>query len=244
MPNSSLAYILREGFYEYFFKDRKTEYINIFGDLLYWIVPLVISIIIFLFITRINKNKLFNNWGKFYADIPFSLFWIAGKILNYGQVNLVGIPVHLQFKIVIYNTFRNIDVGISPPMDDGSVQVKYINWEGFNGEINLILSDTYTVELKKIPKEKQQLPTIMITRDNSDRERKYSPKFINAIQNELSNSQDRFKRINLFAYTNTKHTFEIASNFYTLGRSKLEYLIVHQPERETFNFTKCYEIRL
>lgn len=243
-PNTNIANILREGFYEYIFKDRKSEYINILGDLLYWLVPLVISIIIIIFIRRINKDKLFNNWGKFYADIPFSMFWIAGKLLNYGQVNLIGIPVHLQFKIVIYKTFRTIDAGICPPIDEESVEIKHLNWERFNGDINLILSDTYKVELEKIPKERQQLPTIVITRKSSDRERKYSPKFINAIQNEFSNSQDRFKKINLFAYTNTKHTFEIASNFYTIGRSNLDYLMVHQPERETFNFTKCYKIKL
>lgn len=179
-----------------------------------------------------NKGKSFNR-GNVYHNYPYIWFFIGSKILGYGKCTLKLVPIYLQFKLVLKDTFNEYLIGSDddyPKKENEIIKVEKKNMVNQFNEINLVFSDTYPVKQNQLPVNKKNLPTIFISRDNNDNNRYYSDMFINKIIQEVRNLPENI-RINIFATTNPKHTKYIVEQAFKLAdRGNINKLYVFQQE--------------
>ena len=100
-------------------------------------------------------------------------------------------------------------------------------------EINLILEDTYLIELKQLPKNKRQLFTIKVSRnEGSVNGRHFSQKFIEATFNAVRSIRGR-PAVNVFATTNPMNTLHISKRVFVTGnRANIDHLYVYQQRHD------------
>jgi len=232
------AYLIRELdlFREYFLKN-----INSIDQLLLLFImdsgdnAIIIGtfLIILYFIVRYNRDYIMNQ-NNFYHNYPYCWYWYCRNILGIKRCNLVLVPIYMQFKLVInhlFDAYPLSDDDYPESEDEEECKVTKFNFTNDNREINLILEDTYLIQEFQIPPNKQQLPTIKISRNNGDNmERRFSQRFINAVITEVKNIPN-IARINIYATTNPKNTLNIAQRvFKNANRGNIEHLYVYQQE--------------
>lgn len=210
-------------------------------------IPLVLTIAIWILIRKIFKNKLFNNWGNLYYDIPYCIYFIAGKfILNYGVVSLVRVPQPLQFKIVSKNIFSKIvEEGFSE-VENEEINVTSNNVP-YGETVNLVLSDTFLVLPSSLPNLIEDNYTVYITRNlDGDPNRKFSPEFVSAVRREVEKFSGVASVVNIFPYINGDHTKHITENCFKVGgRNAIKKIKVYQPNKnKEYRFEKPLEIKL
>jgi len=218
----------------------KTENIN-FDNIVYYIllqkgnyfIGLVVFCLVLVEIRKFNKEKLFNT-KNVYHDYPYIWYWFCAKILGYKKCNLKLVPIYMQFKLGLRDTFNKYDVGSDndyPTKDDEIIDVYKKNFDHISNEINLILADTYPLSEDQLPLNKKRLATIIIERDKGNVSRYFSPNFIEKIVNEVRGLPDNVKAINVYATTNPKHTLKIACDVFKMAeRGNIERLVVFQQE--------------
>ncbi|MFE3577178.1 hypothetical protein [Lysinibacillus sp. NPDC059133] len=188
-----------------------------------------------------NKESLLNT-GNGYFDSSYFHYWIGSKILGYGKVTLIKVPIQLQYKLIINDTFREVLVDSNAREKEEDVEVSTLNLEVESNTINFILSDTYQTKIDEIPLEKRNLPTIIIERSSEySGVRTFNPNFVNKIRN-CSNSYSRqYKHINIFATTNTNHNKAIVEQcFKNGGRTGFERISVFDQKTELINNSRKY----
>lgn len=226
-------------------QDNAEKVLEVLGYIIY-----IIFFFFFLYLIRkyTKKRSFTDATANFYANYPFFVYWIAAKVLGYGSVNLIMIPVYLQFKLVLRKTFDNIIADATlDEVDNEKISVTRENMENNSTVLNIYLSDTYNVTIDKIPEILQNNPTIKILRkDNKNHIRIYSKMFVKKIEEIVSEYKNEYSTINIFAYTNTLHNKKIAEKCFIIGRrNKLNKLVVFQCEKETFMFLKKgYKIKI
>ena len=183
-------------------------------------------------IRKCNKGYIFNR-GDLYKDYPYIWYWICAKILGYSECNLVLVPIFMQFKLVIRDTFDKYHCGTFDKKDNDTISLNKSNMTKILDEVNLIIADTYPLSEKQIPKSKRKYPTILISRDNSvDHNRYYSPKLVQELVNEVRQLPANIKKVNVFATTNPQNTMNIINNAFKLGeRGNLDEVIVFQQNK-------------
>lgn len=165
----------------------------------------ILSLILFLLLRRINREQLFNK-GNIYFNQSYFCYYLGGKILGYGKVTLVKVPIQIQYKLVVNEVFNEILVDSNAITKDEEVRVLQLNMNQVSNEINFILSDTYLTRLNELPLEKAHLPTIIIERTTEfDGIRTINQSFINEVRKQTNFYSREFEQINLFATTNTNH---------------------------------------
>jgi len=196
---------------------------------------LVASVILFVLILwrirKYNQNFLMNR-KNVYHNYCYIWYWICAKVLGIKKCNLVRVPVFMQFKLVINGTFEEYPLNDDeyPIVDDEpDCLVEKINKGMDRNEINLILEDTYLIEFTQLPKSKQDLFTVKVSRnDGTTNGRHFSQKLIEATINEVRNLKSS-KTINVYATTNPKNTAHIAKRVFALGdRGNIKQLYVFQ----------------
>ncbi len=181
-------------------------------------------------IRKSNKEKILNR-KNFYHNKPYCWYWFCSKILGYEKCNLILVPIYTQFKLVLRGTFEDypFDEEIFPNTEC-NIKVKKIINTGENN-INLIIIDTYNIDLKQIPKKFRGNNTIIIKRVAKRLgERVYSKELIEHVIEEVRSLEENIT-LNIFATTNPKHTYEIARKAIALGeRSNVKHVNVFQQE--------------
>lgn len=118
-----------------------------------------------------NSEKIFNSIN-FYQNYSYFWYWVCGKILGFKKCNLVRVPIFMQFKLVTRQTFENYLVGDN--YGNKKEKIKIItNTSNKASTINLILSDTYPIELSQLPKGEECLDIIWICRENKNDSQRY-----------------------------------------------------------------------
>ena len=195
----------------------------------------VASVILLVFviwrIREFNKDYVMNKM-RVYHEYPFVWYWLCSKILGIRKCSLVLVPIYMQFKLVINGTFDEYPMGEDdyPAIDDEpKCVVTRINTEADSREINLIIEDTYLVEISQIPKEKRGFKTIKISRnDGSSNVRHFSQELIETTI-DIVRGLNHDSVVNVYATTNPKNTIIIASNVFALGdRGNIKHLYVFQ----------------
>lgn len=184
-----------------------------------------------------NKDFIMNS-SNVYHDYPFFWYWFCARILGIKKCNLILVPIYMQFKLVIEDIFNEypLDEADFPVIkDEVDSAVEKIN-TGMDmelSEMNLILEDTYVIELRQIPFSKKNLPTIKISRNiNNNHTRHFSPNFIQKISEEIR-KLPQINRINIYATTNPMNTLRIIrTTFKMADRGNVDHIFVYQQENK------------
>ena len=119
------------------------------------------------------------------------------------------VPLYLQFKLLIKDIFDCV-VSDTHPEEADEPKVITHHIENESNEVNFILSDTYQIHLGDLPDQKKELPTVFIERSiGFSGSRTYNSKFISVNREQKNKYRLQYKRLNIFATTNTQNTKEI-----------------------------------
>lgn len=199
------------------------------GNLAIGIVLLVVAIFT---LRKLNKNYMFNK-GNEYKDYPYGWYWICSKILGYSECSLILVPLYMQFKLVLRDTFEKYYCGEYPKKEADEIEIKKINLEQGFDEINLMIADTYKLSEKQLPSLKAGKPTIIISRDNKEDYNRYdSPELVQTVVNIVRGLPVDVKMVNIYAATNPLNTKIIVQDAFKLGgRDNINCIIVFQQSR-------------
>lgn len=185
--------------------------------------------VLFRIVRPLNKDKMFNK-GVLYKNYPYWWYCLCAKILGYTKCNLVMVPINMQFKLVINDTFTTFYTGDVEEKKEDDIEVIRDGKIENSDEINLIIADTYPIDKSQLPEVKKKLPTIKITRNNSiDHNRYKSDELVKNVVIEVGNLPVNSRKINIYATTNPENTMNIAKKAFSSGeRSNLDLVTVFQ----------------
>lgn len=208
------------------------------------IIPgFILSLVIYIWRTKANKDKLFNTGDK-YNEYPVWVYWMASKILGYGKVSLVRVPIYLQYKLILKDIFPEVIVDNDVEEKDQSIVVIEKNMEYPSSELNLVMVDTYEITDSEIPLNKAHLPTLFIKSGNeTDSNRSLNPEFIKEIRRKTNDYHRMYKKLNIFSTTNTNHNQLIINKCFKNGsRTGFENIVVYQASRSTYVFNRGHKV--
>ena len=199
------------------------------------VASVILFVVALIAIRKFNLGFVMNR-KRVYHDYCYAWYWFCSKILGIKSCDLVLVPIHMQFKLVIRATFPEypLDETEYPVVENESDSiVTVLNKEKLTKEINLVLEDTYIIEERQIPKSKQECKTIKISRNNgADNSRHFSQKYIEAII-KCVRGLKRKVSVNVYATTNPMNTKHIAKRVFGLGeRGNVEHLYVFQQGKD------------
>lgn len=195
---------------------------------------LIVSAMIYGGMRKFNADLVMNKGNRYHCSC-YCWYWFCSHILGIKKCNLILVPIYLQFKLVINDVFEEypFDEKRFPTLSQDTVTVEELvpAATGVNdSEINLVLEDTYPIEINQIPERKRNLFTIKISRNRPDNigQRYYSTQFIETVQSIVRHLPDSVT-VNIFATTNPVNTRYIAQNTFQLAnRGNIECLYVYQ----------------
>lgn len=193
-------------------------------------VALIVAILVWVAICRFNSNRIFNK-NNVYHNYSYGWFLVFGKFLGHTKCNLVGVPIYMQIKLILRDTFQDYHCGlILEKKENEKIKVKVINADKDTNEINLVIADTYPIKNKQLVTSKSQLYTIKISRDNkNDKNRYKSIEMIKEVVNQLRNISGKINRLNVFMTTNPDNTREIVEKAFKLhDRGNIDSIYVYQ----------------
>lgn len=228
-------------------KDIFKDYLSthpISPDDFFWQVALrngniIASIVLFfavLYLIRLFNREFVMNRKRVYHDYSYTWYWFCAKVLGINSCDLVLVPIYMQFKLVIRATFQNYPLDeMEYPEIENEMDSKVMIFDGnkVSREINLILEDTYPVDIQQIPRSKRGYKTFKVIRNSgTDNTRHFSQKFINAIIKCVRGINGK-TIINIYATTNPLNTKHIAKRAFGLGnRGNVEHLYVFQQRKD------------
>ena len=195
------------------------------------IVPIFLSLIIWLGLCRFNKDKIFNSVGNCYYLHWYITYWLA-NFFGIKQCRLMRVPIPMQFKLITRGTFETfIYQEGTHPLKIEFIDVQHFKAEPDTSTINLVLSDTYGISYNQLPTSVKQFTTIKISRMPQDGVRYYSEAFVKETLKVLHELPSHVQCINLFATTNPHNTYCIATEGFCQGnRGNIRHLTVFQQE--------------
>lgn len=198
-----------------------------------WAIGFFFLIVAWFIIKKLNKTVVFNK-GNFYKKYMYGWYWVCSKILGYSECNFIQVPIYMQFKLVLNDTFEKYNCGKFAEKENDTVSVSKSNFSNATDEVNIMISDTYPLSLNQLPEIKKNLPTVLISRNNTNDFNRYdSPELVGRVVNEVRSLNNNIKRVNVYATTNPLNTRNIASSAFKLGgRDNLNEVRVFQQERE------------
>lgn len=205
--------------------------VSCYGRIGIWLIG---SAMIYGKMRKFNADLLMNKGNRYHCSC-YCWYWFCSHILGIKKCNLILVPIYLQFKLVINDVFEEypFDEKRFPTLSQDTVTVEELvpAATGVNdSEINLVLEDTYPIEINQIPERKRNLFTIEISRNRPDNigQRYYSTQFIETVQSIVRHLPDSVT-VNIFATTNPVNTRYIAQNTFQLAnRGNIECLYVYQ----------------
>ena len=186
--------------------------------------------LLFIGVRKGNSKRILNK-GSLYHDHCYIGYLFCAKILGYKRCNLVRVPIAMQFKLVINDTFWEYDYGLDDDyreIEDENIKVEFPK-KCYTSTVNIVLSDTYPVTKEMLPTSTINLSTIWILRDNGkDFVRYYSKNFCEITQNTVRQLPNNVCGINLYPTLNPKHSAWIARNVFKMGgRANIKALIIY-----------------
>lgn len=212
--------------------DNVLWYITLtFGRPVASIVLLVIAVCA---IRKINDEFMMNRKYA-YHDYYYAWYWFCAKILGIKKCNLVLVPIHMQFKLVIRGTFCEYplsDEDYPAVENEPDCKVMITHEDKDMRTVNLVLEDTYAIKDKQLPKTTRGLFTIKVSRFDGSNSRHYSSKFIDTIALAIKKYK-RIQNLNIYATTNPKNTLNITRRvFGSVERGNIVHLYVFQQEND------------
>lgn len=200
--------------------------------------PIASIILFFAFLIVIRKfnQEFVMNCKRVYHDYSYAWYWVCAKILGITRCDLALVPIYMQFKLVLRATFSEYPLDLTEyPVVENESDSKVYEWnhEMENGEINLLLEDTYAVEVQQMPKSKRGNRTIKISRNGgADSSCHFSQKYIEEIIKCVRELKG-INTVNVYATTNLINTKHIAKRvFGSSERGNVKHLYVFQQSKD------------
>lgn len=209
-------------------------------------IGIIISGFVFFKFIRPSNKEIMMNTGNLYHDHFYAWYWFCSKILGYGKCGLVRVPVSMQFKLIIRDTFSQYDWGLDSEykeVKNDPIGVEKTSTENTNTIVNIVLADTYPLAKDLMPESTKDIPTIYIQRENNntDSVRCYSNDFIETVLNTVRHLPNNIHIVNLYPATNPKHNYYIAQDVFKMAdRSNITGLVIYPQKRKNgkWNFSE------
>lgn len=224
------------------FETAKYYYLMLSGN---YVMGLLITLyVLFNFIRKANKETVLNK-GNVYHKHNYAWYWFCSKVLGYDRCNLILVPIQMQFKLLLRDTFKEYPFNENMfPNEKNKINIINNDVNKLN-EFTIILEDTYPINNNQIPYKYLKMNLVKISRI-SDKigKRVYCEEFIDCISEQLRLLPEK-SIINIFATTNPKTNYSIAKKVLCLAdRSNLiKVNIFQQSENGSRNFLeKVYTV--
>lgn len=214
-----------------------------------YLISILILFILLNFFKKQNANMLFNSNGNIYYDFYYPLFWISSKVLGYEKLQLAGIPLHLQYKLVLRGTFPQIipdfwenHYDISEVSEN--VTLVCSNENNVSKQVNLIISDTYFIKNEELFVEYLNLPTIRVTSKLVSR-RFLNKELVQKTREAMQIVRSKgYAEINVFSTANPQNNLNIInSSFRFFGRfSDAKVYVVQKDNGRNSQYSKRYRV--
>ncbi len=211
---------------------ENTNIPNYISNLSVFTIILVLFSVIFIAVRNFNRNRVFMS-GNIYGT-NYYIFYKLGKMLGFKKICLIRKPYYAIFKIVMNSDFEElVDLNIENEQlsKDLSIKVDETKFHDINNlrECNLVISDTYKINLEQLPADKQEIDTIIIERIGHEKIRVSSQELVNAVRKAVIKIINTGAKINLFMTTSTYNTYKIITEcFMQADRDKMEVEIFQQ----------------
>ncbi len=193
---------------------------------------IVLFSVIFIALRNFNKNRVFMS-GNLYGT-SYYIFYKLARVLGFNKISLIRKPYYIMFKILMNNDFEelvNLDIENEQLVSDISIKTDESNFHNINNlrECNLIISDTYKINIEQLPIDKQDIDTIAIERIGHEKIRVSSQELVNEVRKAVIKIMNTGAKINLFMTTSTFNTYKIITEcFMQADRDKMEVEIFQQ----------------
>lgn len=175
-------------------------------------LAIILSVFILLRIRSFNRDREFLNKG-IYGNWPRFIYWFASCVLGYGLIDLAMKPYYVCFYILKNNLFNIKEIRLDED-NDNNITIDKGKYDKKCTICNVIIEDTYPINLEQIPERNRGLSTIKISRNEKECKRLYSKKFIDEIVKIFSSINKTNPEIHLYMTTNTLHTQKIVEDIF------------------------------
>lgn len=211
-----------------------------------------IGLCIFVFIILRKNNECIRlNSGNHYHIHYYAYYWICSHILGFKKCSLILVPIYMQIRLILDDVFPEFYYGDDSfykeemGKEENLIRITEYNINNPDKElVNIIVSDTYPIELSSIPQLYSSNYTICIERTDNQhsKSRVFSPALIETLNNQICKLSGN-KKINLFATTNPKNLYFMVNNtFKKAGRTNITHLTVFTQNNASLNNWKFDEI--
>lgn len=207
---------------------------------------LLVMLICYLTVRKINKNNEFHRNGTGYLKWPFWILTLVGRLLGYDSINTVNIPIWLQFKIYKSSWWqtRSLDQINIETIED-RVTIEFKEAKNSSDVVNVILVDTYPI-LGKIPETiLTRNDTLIVKRElTSPGNRTFNKHFVRQSIAEINKLYKLpYKSMNIFLSTNPFHTKRIVKGVFRMnGRERHMGVTVFQSIGESHIYCEPHQI--
>lgn len=180
-----------------------------------YIIPIILCGIVYCSIHRANKDKIINQNGCFYIDIPYQILYLLSFVTGYKSIETVNVPIWMQF-LIYKSPYWNISTGNQLDSKKDSVSIIESNHKVNDDEINVILEDTYRI-IDKIPDRLKKIHKNLIVSRSMEYEGNASlnEEFVDKSVAKLNRFyKSEYTVINIFASTNPVHTKKIVDGVF------------------------------
>ncbi len=210
----------------------------------FWIGVIIAGYIFLKFIRPSNKEIMINT-GNIYHEHCYAWYWFCSKILGYYKCSLVRVPISMQFKLIIRDTFNQYVYGLDSEYKEvieDPIRIDKTITDKSDSCINIVLADTYPLDKNLLPESTKNISTIYIQRENNktDSVRCYSKDFIETVLNTVRHLPNNIHIVNLYPATNPKHNYYIVQGVFKMAdRSNINRLVIYPQKRknEKWNFS-------
>lgn len=178
-----------------------------------------------------NKERVFNK-GNVYKTQSFVWYKFCAEVLGYRKCCMKRVPIVRQIQLILDDTFEEFIYDKLKENDTIEIECEWKIPLGNTTEINVMLADTYPLDIQQITNNKN-LPTLIIRRkDITNNNHYYVPHFCELVLSKINNLPKEITTVNLYATTNVIHTKIITEDvFKKAGRGNIENLRVYQQEK-------------
>lgn len=215
-----------------------------------FLVSFLLFIILVNFFQKRNETKIFNSNGKIYYDYWYVIFWLSAKILGYGKVQLAGIPIAMQHKLVLRSTFESLVTDMwenhyDEIPNNKELQVTETRMDLQSKGINLIIADTFDIKEEQLAVTYHNNPTIKVCSPMISTQRRYkNTELVQQVRESLQRCMNsEHDVIFIFSTANPLNNLNIiTSSFRRFGRFQDKKIYVVQLNQDTKEYTKAYKI--
>lgn len=179
-----------------------------------------------------HKDELFNSNGTIYYKFHYCLFWIASRILGYGKIQLAGIPISMQYKLVLRSTFKETlgdywethysetdDIYYDSNELKQIIKSKYSISDPKTENLNLFIMDTYNITEDSIAEKYKGNDFVEIISTLNDSGRRYKNRQLVQKVREVVNMYStgkKYKNIFVFSTANPMNNLDIINSSFRL----------------------------